>query len=208
MKHSFGRLKAKFAGGDGHDNVYDSDDDHHLEVFALTPFLVNQIEIWYAKWISRRVARGCVRDKTFLHLGSSWMANPRNQQVCLSYMRVLDFRKLSMLPLGVLSSGNFLIADDALSIIAVHGLNGKARRTWTDTTSGKMWLEDFLPGAFTKSRIMTFGYDSALAFSRSQAGIESFARDLLNRLRMIRTSPQVKIFCYASSLPASRLAAC
>jgi hypothetical protein len=33
---------------------------------------------------------------------------------------------------------------------------------------------------------MTFGYDSALAFSRSHAGISHFARDLLNRLRSLR----------------------
>jgi hypothetical protein len=49
-----------------------------------------------------------------------------------------------------------------------------------------MWLEDFLPLAIPQSRIMTFGYNSALAFSRSQAGINAFAKDLLNRLRMKR----------------------
>lgn len=39
---------------------------------------------------------------------------------------------------------------------------------------------------------MTFGYDSKLAFSRSKAGIDSFARDLLNRLRMVRKSTEVR----------------
>lgn len=33
---------------------------------------------------------------------------------------------------------------------------------------------------------MTFGYDSALAFSRSKSGVDNFARDLLNRLRVVR----------------------
>jgi hypothetical protein len=42
---------------------------------------------------------------------------------------------------------------------------------------------------------MTFGYDSALAFSRSRAGVETFAKDLLNRLRMMRTSREVG-FCF------------
>ncbi len=77
------------------------------------------------------------------------------------------------------------------SIVAVHGLNGKARQTWLDKLSGKMWLEDFLPEAVPNSRIMTFGYDSALAFSRSRSGIENYARDLLNRLRMIRNNDEV-----------------
>ncbi|KAK4139151.1 uncharacterized protein C8A04DRAFT_33378 [Dichotomopilus funicola] len=54
------------------------------------------------------------------------------------------------------------------------------------------WLEDFLPDAFPKARIMTFGYDSGLAFNRSKAGVESFARDLLNRLRMLRSSYEAK----------------
>lgn len=77
--------------------------------------------------------------------------------------------------------------------MAIHGLNGTARKTWTDAVSGSFWLEDFLPDAFPKARIMTFGYDSGLAFTRSKAGVESFARDLLNRLRMLRSSYEVSI---------------
>lgn len=82
--------------------------------------------------------------------------------------------------------------DQICSIVAVHGLNGTAKKTWTDPESGKFWLEDFLPEALPKSRIMTFGYDSGLAFNRSKAGIENFARDLLNRLRMVRSSGDVR----------------
>jgi hypothetical protein len=77
------------------------------------------------------------------------------------------------------------------SIVAVHGLNGSARKTWTDKESGKFWLEDFLPHAIPSARIMTFGYDSSLAFSKSKAGIENFARDLLNRLKAARNSDEV-----------------
>ncbi|KAK0509728.1 hypothetical protein JMJ35_008122 [Cladonia borealis] len=73
-----------------------------------------------------------------------------------------------------------------LDIVAVHGLNGQARTTWQDPESKSVWLKDFLPHALPNSRIMTFGYDSALGFSRDRGGVESFAKDLLNRLRMIR----------------------
>lgn len=79
----------------------------------------------------------------------------------------------------------------SLSIIAVHGLNGKARTTWQDPVSEKIWLEDFLPHVLPNSRIMTFGYDSALGFSRNREGIRSFAKDLLNRLRMMRVELEV-----------------
>jgi hypothetical protein len=77
------------------------------------------------------------------------------------------------------------------SLVAVHGLNGTARKTWTDRESGKFWLEDFLPNAFPSVRVMTFGYDSGLAFRRSKAGVENFARDLLNRLRAVRNTSEV-----------------
>lgn len=77
--------------------------------------------------------------------------------------------------------------------MAVHGLNGKARDTWKDTGSGSLWLEDFLPQALPQARIMTFGYDSALLLSRSTAGIEDFARDLLNRLWLLRQTEEVRM---------------
>jgi len=73
------------------------------------------------------------------------------------------------------------------SIIFIHGLNGTAQKTWTDSKTGTFWPQDLLPAALPHARVMTFGYDSALAFSRSTAGIENFARDLLNRLRMVRS---------------------
>ncbi|SPO07348.1 uncharacterized protein DNG_10042 [Cephalotrichum gorgonifer] len=82
--------------------------------------------------------------------------------------------------------GDVLQAE--VDIVAVHGLNGTARKTWRDPASGKLWLEDFLPATIPNVRVMTYGYDSGLAFSRSKAGIENFALDLLNRLRMMRTS--------------------
>jgi triacylglycerol esterase/lipase EstA (alpha/beta hydrolase family) len=72
------------------------------------------------------------------------------------------------------------------SIVAVHGLNGSAFETWTDPGSRSMWLATMLPEAVPYARVMTFGYDSTLAFSKSKAGIDSYARDLLNRLRLAR----------------------
>lgn len=59
--------------------------------------------------------------------------------------------------------------------------------TWTDPTSGKLWLRDFLPQALPDSRIMTFSYDAQIAFSGNMAGLEDFALDLLDRLGAVRS---------------------
>ncbi|KAH6967564.1 hypothetical protein EDB82DRAFT_435121 [Fusarium venenatum] len=80
--------------------------------------------------------------------------------------------------------------DIDVDIVAVHGLNGSAKKTWTDSATGYCWLEDLLPESIPRCRVMTFGYDSKLAFSKSQSGVEAFAQDLLNRLRVVRSSSE------------------
>ncbi|SCO50241.1 uncharacterized protein FFMR_10204 [Fusarium fujikuroi] len=83
-------------------------------------------------------------------------------------------------------------AECDVDIIAIHGLNGSAKKTWTDSTTGNCWLEDLLPESIPRCRVMTFGYDSKLAFSKSRSGVEAFAQDLLNRLRVVRSSPEAR----------------
>lgn len=46
-----------------------------------------------------------------------------------------------------------------------------------------MWLETLLPKAIPEARIMSFGYNSGVAFSVSVSKIEDFATDLLVRLK-------------------------
>ncbi|KAF5548860.1 ankyrin repeat [Fusarium mexicanum] len=67
-----------------------------------------------------------------------------------------------------------------IDIIAVHGLNGKAFKTWTQ--DGKLWLADFLPLEIPYARIFTFGYDSRIAFTGSASRVDDHARNLLERL--------------------------
>ena len=68
------------------------------------------------------------------------------------------------------------------SIVAVHGLGGHPYDTWTEERSGKMWLRDFLPSQVPYTRIMSYGYDSQVAFSKSELELGDVAADLLDRL--------------------------
>ncbi len=76
-------------------------------------------------------------------------------------------------------------------IVAVHGLNGDAYRTWTHENE-KLWLRDFLPASLPASRAFTFGYSSEVAFSKSRGSIDQYARSLLNALKLVRRTEVLK----------------
>lgn len=76
--------------------------------------------------------------------------------------------------------------ETAIDVVAVHGLQGDAYQTW-EHENGSLWLRDFLPFDIPDARIMTFGYDSSVSFSRSVGKIADTALDLLNHLSAKRT---------------------
>jgi hypothetical protein len=47
----------------------------------------------------------------------------------------------------------------------VHGLNGHPSKTWTTEKTKKFWLKDadLLPSNLKSARILTFGYNAAVA---------------------------------------------
>ena len=75
-----------------------------------------------------------------------------------------------------------------VDVVAVHGLMGDPFETWKHE-NGKMWLKDFLVEDMPSARIMTFGYDSAVALSKSVGKIEDNALSLLNQLGVERSPP-------------------
>jgi hypothetical protein len=81
------------------------------------------------------------------------------------------------------------------SIVAVHGLGGHWRHTWTGD-SGKNWLRDFLPlqlqDAGITARVLSYGYDSDTAFSKAVTDIDDVAGMLLDRLVGERQSREEK----------------
>jgi len=77
--------------------------------------------------------------------------------------------------------------EKTVDVVAVHGLQGDAYETWTHE-NGTMWLESILPDKIPFARIMTFGYNSTIAFSSSAAKLEDKSVELINRLSMKRSS--------------------
>ena len=63
--------------------------------------------------------------------------------------------------------------------------------TWTHDPTGKLWLRDFLPHTIPNARIMTFGYDSRVAGSKSVIGMMENANNLLTQLSLLRRSDKV-----------------
>ncbi|KAI9660254.1 MAG: hypothetical protein M1831_003562 [Alyxoria varia] len=77
-----------------------------------------------------------------------------------------------------------------LDVIAVHGLNGHPRDSWTFKNGRtKVYsLQDFLPKALPGARIFTYGYDSRPFFSQSTGDISAYGRALLEELSLARES--------------------
>lgn len=88
----------------------------------------------------------------------------------------------------------------------MHGLGGNAIDTWT-ASNNKMWLRDLLPAStyFTKSRIMTFGYDSDLTDRQTVMRLENWAESLLDSVDQARTSDKVHLGRFSLCFPFADL---
>ena len=80
-----------------------------------------------------------------------------------------------------------------LDIIFVHGLNGDSRSTWTHK-NGTFWPCDLLPNYMPGSRIYSYGYDSKIFFSPSDAEYRDFALDLMEAVRALEFSTVGRVY--------------
>jgi hypothetical protein len=78
--------------------------------------------------------------------------------------------------------GHADMLTSVLSVVAVHGLNGDPKNTWTSRKTHAFWLKDFLPQDVPDARVMTFGYNADAAFGNTTADIIDHAKGLLTSL--------------------------
>ncbi|PMD63251.1 uncharacterized protein K444DRAFT_556820, partial [Hyaloscypha bicolor E] len=81
------------------------------------------------------------------------------------------------------------IDERSPDIVAIHGICGDPLKTWTHE-SGALWLRDFLPKDINGVRVFSFGYDAEVALTKSLATIDTFARSLLNNIKLERDGKQ------------------
>jgi hypothetical protein len=79
------------------------------------------------------------------------------------------------------------------SIVAVHGLEGHYRSTWTDEAMQICWLEhpQFLPSHVPNARVMSYYYDAKI-LSKSISDVKDVACGLIASLRANRVSVEEK----------------
>lgn len=70
-------------------------------------------------------------------------------------------------------------------------LAGHAFESWQSSNRTTMWLRDLLPEYVPTARILTYGYDSALLGSQSNASINDFAISFLQALKTARAEENV-----------------
>ncbi|KAI5798085.1 hypothetical protein FPQ18DRAFT_321182 [Pyronema domesticum] len=86
-----------------------------------------------------------------------------------------------------------------VDIIALHGLGGHWKNTWTDT-NGKFWLRDYLPEKLINARVLSWGYNSYKAFTLGEAELEEAAKELLDGIEEARTDKTRPVVVIAHSL--------
>lgn len=79
------------------------------------------------------------------------------------------------------------------SIVAIHGLNGHAYRSFTSKETGLMWLRDLLPNDLPNSRIMTFGYNANVLDNTATGTLADFRQSFLSSLSAMRNSQRERL---------------
>ncbi|CAI6057675.1 unnamed protein product, partial [Clonostachys chloroleuca] len=80
-----------------------------------------------------------------------------------------------------------------VDIIAVHGLGSHPIGGFQSKETRAVWLRDFLPNDFPNSRILVYGYGSAITDKDSKISIEGLARSFLDSYKAFRQTTETLI---------------
>ena len=114
------------------------------------------------------------------------VANSKDKSVPPKTSNPLQEPGLHPLSDGLLLPGETRSEVYGVDIVAIHGLNGTADKSWTDERTGNFWLQDDLPRDIPGARIFTYSYQSKMLLSRSEATINDYAQALLLHLQSVR----------------------
>jgi hypothetical protein len=71
------------------------------------------------------------------------------------------------------------------------GLAGHAFGSWKSRGEPQMWLRDFLPESISNAHILSYGYDTKLPGSQSNASILELSKKFLESVKTIRSQQEV-----------------
>ncbi|KAM5544196.1 hypothetical protein V8D89_001856 [Ganoderma adspersum] len=123
------------------------------------------------------------------------------KRTTVSFADKTTFKRALALPMAdrMLGDREIIIDDDfdgftvlsegpQIDIVALHGLNGHAIRSWEYHEHGTtfMWLRDSLPERVPGARIMVYGYNANVVQDVSTGRLRTFADTFLERLRYMR----------------------
>ncbi|SPJ79156.1 uncharacterized protein FTOL_07547 [Fusarium torulosum] len=79
-----------------------------------------------------------------------------------------------------------------LDVVLVHGLNGHAQRSFTDSKTQIYWPRDLLPSQVPNARVLTFGYNANSEKSSIGKDIFDISLQLINNLKDFRREENEK----------------
>ena len=81
--------------------------------------------------------------------------------------------------------------DPKIDIVAVHGLNGHHKKSWT-ASNGVNWLVDLLPADLPNMRVYTWGYDASTGGNADGTpSLQRISEELVSKLWETRESTRV-----------------
>lgn len=78
------------------------------------------------------------------------------------------------------------VENAVVDVVVVTGLGGHPLGSFRSEDGTKVWLRDFAPADLPRARLITYGYDTRVARSKSNQGVSDLAHTLLGSLDIFR----------------------